>query len=114
MGCQKKREEIVVCNRLFKYTLEPIAENTYELSVVACCTPTATYDIARITVRENRCNGMEYFQAFINTDPVAIIQDCNLENIIRRSIIAYFDNTPCIDCGGENGCCNCNRGFGLF
>ncbi|MDE7095479.1 MAG: hypothetical protein K2O23_03230, partial [Anaeroplasmataceae bacterium] len=72
----------------------------------------SVYCIARISVRENCCNNMEYYQAFINTDPVEIIQDCNLCDIIARSIAAYFDNTPTVNTG--NNCPNRRNSFGFF
>ena len=53
---------------------------------------------------------MEYFQSFINTDPVQIIQDCSLCNIISRSIETYFDNTNLLN----NTNCGCRNNFGLF
>ena len=56
---------------------------------------------------------MKYYQAFINTDPVQIIQDCNLCDLIRRSIAIYFDNLEEIDTYSSCGCGRRN-GFGLF
>ncbi len=107
--CPKKKNEIVCCNTLFKYDLEPVGENTYDLVVTPCNIPTAVFNVARITVRENSCNQINYYQAFINTDPVQIIQDCSLENLICRCIEIYFDNLPTIHCN------SCNRsGFNLF
>ena len=57
---------------------------------------------------------MKYYQAFINTDPVEIIQDCSLEDIIRRSIGVYFNNLPQFDINGCNCGCNRNRTCGLY
>lgn len=120
---EKCKNEIVVCNTLFKFELVEECSDTYELVVTPCNMPTAVYDIARITKRTNACSGLDYFQAFINTDPVEIIQDCDLENLIQRAIEAYFDNAPDIDCDGQsrqndnrsNRCGKCsNRMFGLL
>ena len=107
-GC---RQEILVGNTTFKYELNQINENTYDLVETHCNIPTSVYCIARISVRENCCNNMEYYQAFINTDPVQIIQDCNLCDIIARAIALYFENTPIIETGTR--CCNRNT-FGFF
>lgn len=110
-NCNKEcNQEILVGNILFKYDLTQVNEYTYDVSVTPCNIPTSIFCIARITVRENCCNNMEYFQAFINTDPVQIIQDCNLEDIIVRSIEAYFDN---ISFDNNGGCCR-NSYFNLF
>lgn len=106
------RQEILVGNTTFKYELNQINENTYDLVATPCNVPTSVYCIARISVRENCCNNMEYYQAFINTDPVEIIQDCNLCDIIARAIAAYFDNTPTVNTG--NNCCNRRNSFGFF
>ncbi len=110
-GCEG-RQEILVGNTAFKYELNQINENTYDLVATPCNIPTSVYCIARISVRENCCNNMEYYQAFINTDPVVIIQDCNLCDIIARAIATYFDNTPTIHT--DNQCCNRRNSFGFF
>lgn len=105
--------EVIVGNTLFKCTLNPVSENAYDLVCTPCNIPTSVYCISRITKRENCCNNMEYYQSFINTDPVEIIQDCNLDDIIVRSIETYFNNIPDISTNSNN-CCN-NRGlFGIF
>ena len=111
---QGQRREVIVGNTRFAYTLEQLDQNTFDLSVTPCNNPTAVYCIARISIRENCCNNMRYYQAFINTDPVEIIQDCNLEDIIRRSIGIYFNNLPAFDVNGCNCGCNRNRTCGLF
>ena len=106
------KQEIVVGNTTFKYELNQVNENTYDLVATPCNIPTSVYCIARISVRENSCNNMEYYQAFINTDPVEIIQDCNLCDIIARAIATYFDHTPVIN---TNNCtCNRRNSFGFF
>ena len=48
-------------------------------------------------------------------NPVEIIQDCNLCDIVRRAIEIYFENIGLFNGGGYNGngCCN-QRNFGLF
>lgn len=117
--CNKEKkccdQEIVVGNTLFKYDLNQVSENTYDLVVTPCNVPTSVYCICRITTRENCCNNMEYYQAFINTDPVQIIQDCDLCNIIARAIEAYFENTATVNTrNGNNGCCNQRNSFNLF
>lgn len=101
--------EVIVGNTLFKYELNQVGENTFDLVATPCNIPTAIYCIARITIRENCCNNMQYYQAFINTDPVEIIQDCTLKNTIARSIEVYFNNTPTIN---TTNCCR--NTFGLF
>ena len=105
----KNHDEVIVGNTLFKYDLNQVGENTFDLVATPCNLPTAVYCIARITVRENCCNNMEYYQAFINTDPVEIIQDCDLRNIITRAIGTYFTNVPTMN----TNCCRRNT-FGLF
>ncbi|MBQ3253209.1 MAG: hypothetical protein IJA65_01515 [Acholeplasmatales bacterium] len=113
--CQKNKNEILVNNTLFQYNLNQVDDNTYELSATPCNVPTSVYCIGRISTRNNCCNNMEYFQAFINTDPVQIIQDCNLEQIISRSIEAYFDNISFNTFNNSCGCNSCgNSNFGLF
>lgn len=106
---QQNRREVIVCDTLFKYDLTETTDTAYELVVTPCCNPTAVYDIARITRRENACSGLAYYQAAINTDPVQIIQDCDSENTIRRCIIEYFNDLPCINCSNECGCCRNTR-----
>lgn len=112
--CEKTKKcnvnEVLVGNTIFKYDLNQTNENTYDLVATPCNVPTSIYCIARITIRENCCNNMEYYQAFINTDPVLIIQDCNLNEIIARAIGLYFENIPTI----TNNCCNRRNTFGLF
>lgn len=110
--CNKEcNQEILVGNTLFNYDLNQVNDYTYDLVVTPCNIPTSVFCIARITVRENCCNNMEYYQAFINTDPVQIIQDCNLCNIISRAIEAYFDNTGLFN-NTDN--CQCRNNFGFF
>ena len=112
---QRTKDEILVGNTTVKFELNQISENVYDLVVTPCNVPTSVYCVARITVRENCCNNMEYYQAFINTDPVEIIQDCNLCDTVRRAVEIYFANIGLFDGGGYNvnGCCN-QRNFGLF
>lgn len=105
-------QEILVGNTTFKYELNQINENTYDLVATPCNIPTSVYCIARISVRENCCNNMQYYQAFINTDPVEIIQDCNLCDCISRAIAEYFNNTPTVNTNNNN--CNGRTGFGFF
>ena len=97
-------DEVVVCNTVFKYTLTQVDTNTHNLTVIACPTPTAVYDVGTIKTRENSCTGLVYYQAFVNTDPVQIIQDCSLCSIIARAIQAYFADLEPIDCGNYNSC----------
>lgn len=117
MSCPNKREkcsndhEVLVGNTLFNYELREVSENAFDLVVTPCNVPTSIYCVARITKRENCCNNMKYFQSFVNTDPVEIIQDCNLEDIIVRSIETYFNNNSFGN--GCNNCCN-NGFFNLF
>ena len=110
---KKCDNEILVGNTTFKYELNQVNDNTYDLVCTPCNVPTSVFCCARISVRENCCNNMEYYQSFINADPVEIIQDCNLCDIIARSIAQYFANTPVIETG-TNSCCNQRTGFGFF
>lgn len=117
MACANacNNHEIIVGNTLFNYSLNEVSECAYDLVCTPCNIPTAVYCVARITKRENCCNNMEYYQAFINTDPVEIIQDCNLEQIIVRAIESYFDNIPTLETSNNDNTCCCNRGiFGIF
>lgn len=104
--------EVLVGNTLFNYQLNEVSDNVYDLVATPCNVPTSIYCIARITKRENCCNNMEYFQSFINTDPVEIIQDCNLRDIIARSIETYFNNLSTFN-NNSSSCC-CGNSFGLF
>ena len=94
--------EVLVDNTLFKYNLNEINDNSYDLVCTPCNVPTAVYCVARITKRTNCCNNMDYYQSFINTDPVEIIQDCSLEDIICRSI-AHYMNSICNATTTRNG-----------
>ncbi len=105
-------KEIIVGNTLFNCTLREVSDCAFDLICTPCNIPTSVYCVARITERQNCCNDMEYYQAFINTDPVQIIQDCNLEQTVIRAIEAYFDNIPSLDTNSSQ-CCNRNF-FGLF
>ena len=116
MPCDKKckngkNNEVLVGNVIFNYTLNENDNYTVDLVVTPCNVPTSVYCVARITTRENCCNNMTYYQSFINADPVEIIQDCNLENIIIRSIEEYFNNV--YNLNNNNTCCSRNN-FGLF
>ena len=61
------------------------------------------------------CSDGTYYQATINGDPVEIIQDCSLCDIIRRAIEIYFTNFEPINCtrGRNNGGCGCGNLFGF-
>ena len=108
------KDEVIVGNTTFKFELNQVSENVFDLVVTPCNVPTSIYCVARITVRENCCNNMEYYQAFINTDPVEIIQDCNLCDTVTRAIQLYFENIGIFNTNTYgNTCCN-NRTFGLF
>ena len=108
-------EEIVVCNTTFKFKLIPIDSNSYSLCVSRCNAPTATYDIATIRVRTNNCSGTTYYQAFVNSDPVEIIQDCSLCDIVKRAIEIYFSRLEPINCRGNGNDCGCRNNFlGIF
>jgi hypothetical protein len=118
MPCQRDNDrcrdnEVIVGNTVFEYNLRQLDQNTFDLSVTPCNNPTAVYCIARITTRENCCNNMKYYQSFINTDPVQIIQDCSLCEIIRRSIAVYFENLDQMNTSSSCGCSRRNS-FGLF
>ncbi len=115
MGCpNKKTNEVFICNTLFKYDLVEECNGIYELVAIPCNLPTAVYDIAKISTKTNACMGLDFYQAFINTDPVEIIQDCSLEHIIERAIYIYFENAPSIDCNSCSSTCKCNKTFGFF
>lgn len=112
MACQNQNPtdfeniELIICNQVFECSLTSTGNNSYELTCTPCCTPTAYFDVARISTRENDCNNINYYQAFINTDPVEIIQDCNLERIIRRCIEYYFKNFTCPTCNTTTKRCS--------
>lgn len=113
MACNNKYDEIIVCNTLFKYDLVNVSDGVYDLVCTPCNVPTAVYNVGRITRRENSCNQIEFYQGFINCDPVEIIQDCSLECLIRRMIETYFNNIPDIECN-NNSCRYRNTGLGIF
>lgn len=104
------KNEIVVNGVLYKYNLIPLTQDdanvACDLWVTPCNLPTAVYDVARITCRENTCAQLTYYQAFINTDPVEIIQDCDLCNTIARAIEIYINR-----CNNLNTCRNNYFGF---
>ena len=97
------------CGNRFTFNLDSIGDGRYTLTTTPCTLPTAVFDVATISVRENSCNQIEYYQAAINTDPVKIIQDCSLRNLICRAINCYFDDATLPTCNN-----NTRRGFGLF
>ena len=117
-NCNCTNDEVVVCNTTFKFVLTPLDSNTYALCVTRCNAPTATYDIALIRVRTNNCCGQNtYYQATVNSDPVEIIQDCSLCNIVKRAIEIYFSHLEPIYCNNNNnsGCrCGNNNFLGIF
>ena len=108
-GCGNlENQEVFVCNTVFKYRLVPIDNFTNAVCVSRCNTPTATYDVATVRTRTNACSEGTFYQATVNGDPVEIIQDCSLCEIIKRSIEIYFQNFEPINCPGRrnNGCNN--------
>lgn len=114
MACEKtncNKKEVIVGNTTFAITLTEVCENVYDLACTPCNVPTSVYCVCRITVRENCCNNMRYYQSQINSDPVVTIQDCNLEDIIVRSIEEYFSNLPTFSTGNNNNNCCCNSGL---
>ena len=49
------------------------------------------------------------------TDPVEIIQDCSLCDIVRRAIEIYFERLEPINCSGNKNCnCRNNNFLGIF
>lgn len=100
--------KICCCDSRFTYNLSQTGENRFVLTVTPCSCPTAVFDVATITIRENTCNQIEYYQIAINTDPVEIIQDCSLEDGICRAIVCYFNNVELPTCT------NRTRNFGFF
>ena len=116
MQCKGNCEnnEVLVCNTVFRYNLIPVDTNTNVVCVSRCNTPTATYEIATVRTRTNTCSDGTYYQATINGDPVEIIQDCSLCDIIRRAIEIYFSNFEPINCTrGRNNGCGCGNIFGF-
>ncbi|MGM9971440.1 MAG: hypothetical protein ACI35W_03460 [Anaeroplasmataceae bacterium] len=134
--CQNSRHhecleenEICCCGQLYQFSLvsggrsdssggnSSSSGNTKTLLVTPCDQPTAIFDVATITTKSNSCMDLTYFQAVVNTDPVEIIQDCNLRNTICRTIELYMRNNSC-GCGcsrtfDDDRCAN-RRGFNLF
>lgn len=104
--------EIVCCGQLYQYSLTTDSSSTNQtLLCTPCNQPTAIFDVATITTRTNSCMDLTYYQAVVNTDPVEIIQDCNLKNCICRVIELYMTNNSC-GCGCSNNCNN--NSFSLF
>ena len=108
-----ENQEVFVCNAVFKFKLVPVDEVTNVVCVSRCNTPTATYEVATVRTRTNTCGDGTYYQATINGDPVEIIQDCSLCDIIRRSIEIYFMNFEPIDCTRRRNYNGCNNIFGF-
>lgn len=106
-GLGLRTNTICCCDHRFTFNLTEVGNDRYTLTVTPCELPTAVFDVATITVRENSCNQIEYYQIAINTDPVEIIQDCDLECGICRAITTYFNNATLPTC-------NNNRRNGLF
>ncbi len=118
-GCNKccnqeplEDNEIYCCGQLYQYTLTTDAGNNQSLLCTPCNQPTAIFDVASITTKTNACMGVTYYQAVVNTDPVEIIQDCNLKNTVCRCIELYMKDNAC-GCGCQSSC-QCNKGFSLF
>ena len=99
---------ICCCNDRFTFNLDPIGDGRDTLTCTPCSLPTAVFDVATISVRQNSCNQIEYYQAAINTDPVKIIQDCSLRDLLCRCINCYFDDATLPNCNTNR------RNFGLF
>lgn len=100
--------EIVCCGTLYQFNLTSGQNQTQQLVVTPCDQPTAVFDIATISTRNNNCTGLTFYQAAINTDPVEIIQDCNLRCLICRSIEIYMNNNSC-GCGCNGDSCGCRE-----
>ena len=64
---------ICCCNDRFTFNLDPIGDGRYTLTCTPCSLPTAVFDVATISVRQNSCNQIEYYQAAINTDPLTYL-----------------------------------------
>ena len=56
---RKTKDEVIVGNTTFKFELNQVSENVYDLVVTPCNVPTSIYCVARITIRENCCNNMD-------------------------------------------------------
>lgn len=100
---------ICCCNEKFTFNLTPEGNGRYVLTCTPCSIPTAVFDVATVTVKQNSCNQIEYYQAAINTDPVQIIQDCSLRDLLCRCITCYFNDVSLPTCNTSN-----RTGFSLF
>lgn len=101
-GIGSRTKTICCCDQRFTFNLTENNNDRFTLTVTPCELPTAVFDVATITVRENTCNQIEYYQIAINTDPVEIIQDCDLECGICRAIERYFDDATLPTCNNNN------------
>lgn len=100
---------ICCCNQKFTFDLTETGNNRFTLTVTPCSIPTSVFDVGTITVKENTCNQIEYFQATINTDPVITIQDCSFRDLLCRAITAYFNDINFPSCG-----CSRRRNFSIL
>ena len=94
-------KKICCCGERFTFNLTQTSNDRYTLTVTPCSLPTAVFDIATIAVKTNTCNQIEYYQVAINTDPVEIIQECDLECAVCRAITTYFNNATLPTCNNR-------------
>lgn len=71
-----------------------------------CALPSTTFEIAQVCKKENSCMQFNFYEAQVYTDPVQIIIDCNLCDIIRRALELYTEALNGTDFGRS---CNRNR-----
>lgn len=109
-GFDKQNQEVEINGEVYRIRFERVDGCVY-VYATPCSLPSAVFQIAQVCELENRCSEFVYYEATIYSDPVEIIIDCNLCNIIKRALEIYFENASF--CNGNRGC-SCNRFLGLF
>ena len=78
-------DEVVVCNNVFKFNLTEVDANTHTLTVIACNTPTAVYDVGTIKTRENTCTGFKLFKIVLCV--ILLLEQLKLILLIYNQLI---------------------------
>lgn len=97
--------EICICDTQYKVSA---VENNNCLRIYAspCTLPSCTFEVCQICKKQNSCMQFDFYESQVYTDPVVFIIDCNLCQIIKRSIEIYLDEVDNTNFGGNN--CNTN------
>lgn len=92
------------------YKISTVEENNCLRVFASPCTlPSTTFEIAQVCKKDNKCMQFDFYEAQVYTDPVEIIIDCNLCQIIKRALEIYIEAINDADFGSS-----CNRRNSFF